>query len=139
MEILPHALTIFQFLMLVIDTTSILGLPSIATGRKIGEAQKVITPFQLWISGFSFLLVFLFYLVRRRSVVEKSLFLFSFLAALISAINLALFLVDGFLIEIQITAMWAVAFYVTVFAVSGGKLSVLLVLSAWRKFRKKST
>jgi hypothetical protein len=135
-EILPHAIAVFQFFLLIIDTTSILGLPSIATGRKIGEAHKIITPFQLWIFGFSLLLVSLFYLIRRKSVVEKSLFLCSFLTGLISSLNLALFLVDDFLIEIQITAMLTVAFYVTVFVISGGKLSILFLLSVWRQFRK---
>lgn len=132
-EVLPHVLAILQTFLLVLDVTSFLNIPFIVTGH-----GKVITPFQLWIFSFSLLMVFLFYLVRKNSVVEKSLFWFSVLAGLFSSLNLTLFLVDDLLIGMQITAILTIAFYLTVFVISAGKILILLSLSFRRRLRRKT-
>ncbi len=130
-EIIPHTFAVLQTLLLILDVTTSLNIPSIVTGR------KVITPFQIWIFTFSLLLILLFYIIRQKSVVEKSLFLFSVLAGLFSSLNLIMFMIDDFLVGMQITTILAIAFYLTVFAISASKILILFLLSVWRQIRKR--
>ena len=131
----PHVFAVLQLTLLIFGVMPFANSPIIAAG-KVDHALKVIMPFHVWVLVFSIILFGLFYRIRRGGIEEKCITVISLVAAMFSALNFVLHLIDNHLLWLWATENVAIALYLAPPIVAFYKISSVLLLLLTRGFHK---
>jgi hypothetical protein len=133
-RMLPHFLSAFQWILLIISVVFNLNFLTVVTGAVASDGLKVIMVFHLWMLIFPVVLCLAFYRIRKAGKIERYVMILSVTTALFSIANISLYLVDGFALLMKTVEVIAWSLYNCMFSISMYQISITFLLPAIRRY-----